>query len=362
MSDPRILVVLGTRPEIIKLAPVVDRSLERGADVRVLHTGQHYSPSLDEVFFEQLDLPQPTHQLHVGSKSHGAQTAAILRSVETIIVEDAPDHVLVQGDTNSALAGGLAAGKLDTSLGHVEAGLRSFDDRMPEEVNRILLDHLSDLLFAPTTVARAMLRREGIDDERITVTGNTVVDALVEYGETAATRSDVLSKRSLTSGEFVLLTVHRAENVDHRDRFDRILTGVSRFARAAGLPVIYPIHPRAEAQLDRFDLSLPDPITAIEPQEFFDFLTLEREAALVFTDSGGVQEETCVLGVPCVTVRETTERPETVVVGSNRVVGIEPEDVVRAGHEMLGETGDWTNPLGDGDAATRILDTIGIDP
>ncbi|WP_331233264.1 non-hydrolyzing UDP-N-acetylglucosamine 2-epimerase [Natronorarus salvus] len=362
MSDTRILVVLGTRPEIIKLAPVVDGCLERGVDVRVVHTGQHYSPSLDTVFFDQLDLPPPTHQLGVGSTSHGEQTAAILRSVERIVVEGSPDHVLVQGDTNSALAGALAAAKLDASLGHVEAGLRSFDDRMPEETNRVLIDHVSDLLFAPTPIARSMLRREGIDDDRIVVTGNTVVDALVRYGERAARRSQVLSELSLSPGEYVLLTVHRAENVDSRERFERILTGVSRFARAVDRPVVYPVHPRARERLDRFEISLPEPIEATEPREFFDFLTLEREAAVVFTDSGGVQEETCVLGVPCVTVRETTERPETVDVGSNRVIGIDPEDVERAGHEMLGRSGEWENPFGDGDAATRILEAIGVGP
>lgn len=357
MSAPRIAFVLGTRPEIIKLSPLVRACLEREIPHTVVHTGQHYSESLDSVFFEQLELPAPTHNLEVGSGRHGEQTAAMLRGIESILEAERPDHVVVQGDTNSALAGALAACKRPASLAHVEAGLRCFDREMPEEVNRVLVDHAADYCFAPTDESARLLEAEGIDD-RVRVTGNTIVDAVDEHLAIAAEKSTVLETYDLEPDEFYLLTAHRAENVDDPDRFAGILEGVGAVADRTDREVVYPIHPRARENLEAFDLSVPEPIRLVEPLDFLDFLTLESRARLAITDSGGVQEETCVLETPCVTVRDSTERPETVDIGANRLVGTDPDRIVAGAEAMLDRSPTWTNPFGDGDAAERILDAL----
>lgn len=362
MSDSHLAIVLGTRPEIIKFAPVIQRCDEAGIAFSVVHTGQHYSDLLDSIFFEQLSLPPADHRLEIGSDSHGRQTAGMIERIESVLLTERPDCVLVQGDTNSALAGGIAASKLDVTLGHVEAGLRSFDGAMPEEINRVLLDHASDRLFAPTAVSTELLHAEGVPDDRIVRTGNTIVDALHMYRETARTRSTILSDLDVAAGEFALLTAHRSANVDDPDRFAKILSGVARFAERAEYPVIYPIHPRAEATIEDAGVTVPDPIRHIDPCEFFDFVALESAASIVFTDSGGVQEEACVLDVPCVTVREHTERPETVEAGMNTVVGVEPSAIVAGGMAMADRTLAGANPFGDGHAAERILDSLGLAP
>jgi UDP-N-acetylglucosamine 2-epimerase (non-hydrolysing) len=361
MTDGTVVtIVLGTRPEIIKLAPVIDACEERGIPYSVVHTGQHYSEELDTVFFDQLELPAPDHNLGVGSGSQSEQTGAMIRAIETVLLDEQPELVLVQGDTNSVLAGAIAASKLDCELGHVEAGLRSFDRAMPEEVNRVLADHAADYRFAPTEQAASYLREEGISEECIHVTGNTIVDAVMGYRDLAAEKSDVLETFDIAPNEFCLLTAHRAENVDDRERFASLLDGVARFARESGLDVVYPVHPRADERLAAFEIALPDEITPIDSQDFLDFLRLESTARLVLTDSGGVQEETCILGTPCVTLRDNTERPETVAVGANRVVGVDPENVVAGAREALDTSNDWDNPFGDGDSADRILDVAGL--
>lgn len=355
-----VTIVLGTRPEIIKLAPVIDACEEREIAYSVVHTGQHYSEELDTVFFDQLELPAPDHNLGVGSGSQSEQTGAMIREIETVLLDEQPELVLVQGDTNSVLAGAIAASKLDCEVGHVEAGLRSFDRTMPEEVNRVLADHAADYRFAPTEQAAGYLREEGIDDDTIHVTGNTIVDAVMGYRDLAAAKSDVLGELGLDAGGFCLLTAHRAENVDDRERFSSLLDGVARFARDADLDVVYPVHPRANERLAAFDLAMPDEITPIDAQDFLDFLRLESTATLVLTDSGGVQEETCILGTPCVTLRDNTERPETVDVGANRIVGVDADGVVAGAHEALSQQNGWENPFGDGHSADRILDIAGI--
>jgi UDP-N-acetylglucosamine 2-epimerase (non-hydrolysing) len=359
MSDnPSITVVLGTRPEIIKLAPVIRACEKQDVPFSILHTGQHYSDNLDSVFFEQLELPTPDYNLEIGSDSHGAQTAAMIEGIESVVTDLDPDVVLVQGDTNSVLAGGIVTSKLDVQLGHVEAGLRSFDRDMPEEINRVLTDHAAEYLFAPTDNAAELLREEGLPEERIYVTGNTVVDAVEQHREFAREKSDILTELELEAEEFGLMTAHRAENVDDRDRFEDILAGIHQAATAIGMPMVYPIHPRARNRLEEFDLSVPDSIRLVEPLDYLDFLRLEAAAALVFTDSGGVQEETCILGTPCITVRDNTERPETIDVGSNVLVGTTPSDIRAAAHRMLGRSGEWNNPFGDGTASEHILDVL----
>ncbi|RDI69623.1 non-hydrolyzing UDP-N-acetylglucosamine 2-epimerase [Halopelagius longus] len=356
-GDRQVAVVLGTRPEIIKLAPVINECENRGVDCLLIHTGQHYSDDLDRVFFDQLALPEPDYNLEVGSLSHGEQTGQMLAGIERILEDESPDAVVVQGDTNSTLAGALAATKLHIDVGHVEAGLRSFDREMPEEVNRLAADHISDYLFAPTEETRRYLERESVGGE-VFVTGNTVVDTLYEYRDTVREKSTVLEDHGLSAGDFYLLTAHRAENVDDEESFERLLTGVARFAERTDRPVIYPIHPRASARVEEFGLEIPEPIRTIEPLEFLDFLCLESEAALTFTDSGGVQEETCILGTPCVTLRYSTERPETVHAGANCLAGLDPDDIVEAAETMIEKDGDWTVPFGDGNASKRILDVL----
>jgi UDP-N-acetylglucosamine 2-epimerase (non-hydrolysing) len=360
MTDCTVTFVLGTRPEIIKTAPVILQCDRRDIPVDILHTGQHYSESLDDVFFQQLQLPTPRTNLSVGSGSHGSQTGEMLSEIEDELMAREPEIVVVQGDTNSALAGALAGSKLDVDVAHIEAGLRSFDREMPEETNRILVDNVSEYLFPPTDSAADQLRREGISDSRITVTGNTIADAVQQYSTQATVESDVLERLDVDDG-FALLTAHREENVDHPERFEALLSGVDRYATTRGREVIYPIHPRARKQLQTFGIQVPDSIRLVEPQDFFDFLRLESAASLVFTDSGGVQEESCILGTPCVTLRYSTERPETVHVGANCIAGLAPQDIVAAAEGMVAKNGSWDSPFGDGRASERILASLDIE-
>lgn len=358
MTGVQATFVLGTRPEIIKLTPVIRECERRGIEFTTIHTGQHYSDRLDAVFFRQLDLPKPTCNLAVGSSTHGQQTGKMLADVEERLLTDEPDVVFVQGDTNSALAGALAGAKLDAEVAHVEAGLRSFDREMPEEVNRVLIDHAADQLLAPTDGTADLLRQEGLPEDRITVTGNTIADAVHMYADLAAEKSDVIETMDLAPDKFCLLTAHREENVDNPDRFASLLEAVDRYARRSDSTVVYPIHPRARERLNEFGLTVPGSIRIVEPQDFLDFLRLESKATLALTDSGGVQEETCILGTPCVTLRYSTERPETTFVGANCVAGLVPEDIVAAAERMATKDGDWSSPFGDGRAAKRILDSV----
>ncbi|VTT88045.1 UDP-N-acetylglucosamine 2-epimerase [Halorubrum sp. DM2] len=356
-TTPHLAIVLGTRPEIVKLAPVVRACERSGHPYTLVHTGQHYSERLDGTFFDQLGLPAPDHHLGVGSGTHGEQTGEMLAGLDGVLRTVDPDVVLVQGDTNSALAGALAAAKLPVELGHVEAGLRSFDREMPEETNRVVADRVADYLFAPTATAATHLRREGTDADRVFITGNTVVDALRRHLDIARTRSRVLDDLGLAAGEFALLTAHRPRNVDDPDRFARLLDGVAAAAAESDLDVVYPVHPRAERQIADLD-SLPERVRTVEPQEYLDFLRLEDAARFVMTDSGGVQEEACVLGVPCLTLRENTERPETVEVGANTLVGTDPRAIRNGVRALKADTAEWPNPFGDGSAAERVLDAL----
>lgn len=356
MSD--LVFVLGTRPEIIKLTPVIRECEDRGIPFEILHTGQHYSENLDETFFSQLRLPEPTWNLEVGSTSQGEQVGKMIIGIESILQESSPDVAIVQGDTNSVLAGAISTCKMpEVSTAHVEAGLRSYDMRMPEEINRRLTDHVSEFLFAPTEQAKDNLILENISPEKITVTGNTIVDAVYENLELARNNSGIFDELSV-SDRFGLLTVHRAENVDHIRRFKSILEGVDQAARNNDLQIVYPIHPRSRKQIDEFGLSIPSSITLIDPVDFHDFLLLEDQATIIFTDSGGVQEEGCIIGTPCVTLRDNTERPETLSVNSNILAGVDPNDIARCTEEMLCRDEKWDNPFGDGKAAIQIIDVL----
>ena len=357
-SDPTVALVLGTRPEIIKSAPIIRACDREDIDYFLLHTGQHYSESLDDVFFEQLNLPTPEYNLDIGSGPHGRQTARMISGIESILEDERPDVVLVQGDTNTVLAGTIAANKLPTRLGHVEAGLRSFDREMPEESNRRVADHLADYLFAPTQRSAGLLADEGIDDERVFVTGNTVVDAVEQNRALAAKKSTVLATHNLDSGEFVLLTAHRQETVDAPERFAAVLRGADAVASSLDCPVVYPIHPRSRSRLTEFDIDVPESVRLLGPQDYLDFLKLESDAALVLTDSGGVQEEACILGTPCVTLRDSTERPETIEVGANRLVGTDPDEIRRGSRIMIETATEWDNPFGDGRTGESIVSIL----
>jgi UDP-N-acetylglucosamine 2-epimerase (non-hydrolysing) len=353
----KVSVVLGTRPEIIKLSPVI-RELERlKIDYSLVHTGQHYSYNMDRVFFEQLGLPEAEYYLDVGSGSHGKQTGEMLKRVEEILEKEQPDVVLVEGDTNTVLAGALAAVKLGIKVGHVEAGLRSYDRSMPEEINRVVADHCSDYLFAPTEKSAGILLHEGVPEDWVFMVGNTVVDAVYQNLELAEAKSKVLSELGVKHGEFVLATSHRQENVDDKARFSGIIEGLRRVQEVFGVPVVYPVHPRARKQMERFGLE-SNGIRLVEPLDYLAFLRLESCAKLVLTDSGGVQEEACILCVPCVTLRDNTERPETLEVGANLLAGTDPERIVDCARRMVGKKRSWVNPFGDGDSGQRIVEIL----
>ena len=352
-----IAIVVGTRPEIIKMAPVVRAAIARGVPYRLLHTGQHYSFELDGVFFQELGLPPAHHNLEVGSGSQAYQIAAIISGLEPILTSDRPDILLVEGDTNSVLAAALAAHKCGIEVGHVEAGLRSYDRRMPEEVNRVLTDHLSDLLFAPTTKARDTLAGEGIDAARIHVTGNTVVDELQLQRERAM-RPELFDRFRVTQGNYAVATVHRQENVEDPARLRGIFDGLAGAAQALDVPVLAALHPRTSARLAELGIAPNGRIRVTPPLGYLDFLGLHAGAALTLTDSGGLQEEACCLGVPCVTLRDNTERPESVDVGANMLAGADPDRIVEAARRMSAAPRGWRNPFGDGHSGLRIVDLL----
>jgi UDP-N-acetylglucosamine 2-epimerase (non-hydrolysing) len=353
----KIAVVLGTRPEIIKVSPVIRELEKRHSDYFIIHTGQHYSYNLDKVFIEQLKLPRVKYNLEVGSASHAVQTGKILVGIEGVLKRENPDVVLVEGDTNSTLASALAAAKLHIKVGHIEAGLRSYDRSMPEEINRILTDHCSEYLFAPTEGAKAILLGENIPGEKIFVTGNTIVDAVLQNLEIARGKDIVFRSMEVKPGKYCLVTMHRQENVDNRDRFASILEGLEKVATTLRIPVVYPVHPRSRKMMLEFGLQ-PKHLVLVEPEDFLNFLQLESNARLVLTDSGGVQEETCILRVPCVTLRDNTERPETIEVGANMLAGASSDEILKCARKMLDRKKDWENPFGDGEAGRRIVDLL----
>jgi len=352
-----ISIVLGTRPEIIKMSPVIRECERLALDYFVLHTGQHYSYNMDRVFFDDLELPDAKYNLDVGSGSHGEQTGKMLVGIERVFEKEKPSVVLVQGDTNSTLAGALAAAKLGIKVGHVEAGLRSYDRSMPEELNRVLTDHCSDYLFAPTEKSKETLIGEGIPEETIFVTGNTVVDAVYQNLEIAERKRNILNHLNLKRKGYFAVTVHRQENVDDEARFFGILKGLERVADEFGLPIIYPMHPRSRKRMKEFNLQ-PRRVRLIDPVDFLSFLQLESNAKLVFTDSGGVQEEACILKVPCVTLRDNTERPETVEVGSNVLVGTDSDRILECAKKMVNREKSWKNPFGDGNVGRKIVEVL----
>lgn len=354
----KVAIILGTRPEIIKMSPIIRACEEKSVEYFILHTGQHYSYEMDRAFFNDMELPEPKYNLDVGSGTHAVQTAKILTGIEDVLIKEKPDVVLVQGDTNTVMAGALAASKLHIKVGHVEAGLRSYDRTMPEEINRIIADHISDYLYAPTETSRQNLLKEGIPDEKIFVTGNTVVDAVYQNLEISKKHFNVLSDLGITSKNYFLVTMHRAENVDVKERLSSVLEALRFISEKYSLPVIFPMHPRTAKMVKEYGLSL-EGITVLKPLGYLEFLQLEKHARVILTDSGGLQEEGCILGTPCVTLRDNTERPETVDVGANVLAGIDSRNILNC-VSNISENGKWINPFGDGKTAYYVLSNCNL--
>jgi UDP-N-acetylglucosamine 2-epimerase (non-hydrolysing) len=354
-----IVAVVGARPNFVKIAPLVWATRRTGINAYLVHTGQHYDQKLSRVFFEELSIPAPDVDLGVGSGSHAVQTAEVMKRFEPVVLDRRPDLVLVVGDVNSTLACALTAAKVGVPVAHVEAGLRSFDERMPEEINRRLTDQISRWLFVSEPSGIENLKREGISDDRVHLVGNVMIDTLMACRERIG-GSQVLSALGLEAGNYALLTLHRPSNVDDRDTLAGLIEAIA--AIAAKLPVLFPVHPRTTARLKEagFDVGAIAGLRRTEPLGYIDFLALQASAKIVLTDSGGVQEETTALGVPCLTLRENTERPITISEGTNRLIGSNPQRLIAAAEEILkGNAAPARRPaLWDGHAAERIVDIL----
>ena len=348
---------MGARPNFMKIAPLVAECARvPGISHLLVHTGQHYDPGMSDVFFQDLSIPAPDIDLGVGSASHAVQTAQIMIEFEKVCARENPDLVLVVGDVNSTMAATLVASKLNIPVAHVEAGLRSFDRAMPEEINRVVTDQLADYLFTTSREADENLKREGVNPEKIHFVGNVMIDTLIKHRERAASLN-LASRLGIEGDAYALMTLHRPSNVDDRVILEGILTAVQDIS--SSLPVIFPIHPRTSQRIREFELDamVHGKVRLMEPLGYLEFLNLMARARLVLTDSGGLQEETTILGIPCLTIRENTERPVTISEGSNELVGTDP-DRIRAGAEQI-LSGKWKTPrvpeYWDGKAAERIV-------
>lgn len=356
----RVLTVLGARPQFIKAAAFSSAAARSGWITEVIvHTGQHHDAAMSDVFFEELGIPAPAHHLGIAGGGHGEMTGRMLAALERVIQDERPDWVLVYGDTNSTLAGALAAAKLHVPIAHVEAGLRSFNRRMPEEVNRVLTDHCADLLFTPTETATANLMKEGLDRARIVEVGDVMYDTVLMFGDLAKRRGAGPDAVDLTPGRYVLATIHRQENTDDAQRLTMVIEGLARVAET--VPVFLPLHPRTRKQIDAFGLGdRLGGIMVAEPLGYLEMVGLQRDAAVIVTDSGGVQKEAFFHAVPCVTLRDETEWVELVAAGWNRLVsptaGSAP--IADAVYAAMGTTGVVVAPYGTGRAAERIVEHL----
>jgi len=356
----KILNIVGARPNFMKMAPIIAAIQRRPAEASqvLVHTGQHYDEAMSASFFRDLQMPAPDINLEVGSGSHAGQTANVMLAFEPVLIEQKPDWVVVVGDVNSTLACALTSAKLNVKVAHVEAGLRSRDRTMPEEINRLLTDGIADLLLTPSADADANLLAEGVAPERIVRVGNVMIDSLLTHLEQAK-QSAILDQLSLVPQGFAVLTLHRPSNVDDSKTLRKIFTAIEQIS--GQLPVVFPAHPRTRLRLREFGIPLPPSVKIIEPRGYRDFLKLWSNARLVLTDSGGLQEETTALGIPCLTLRENTERPVTVEQGTNQVVGREPQAILAAAFGVL--RGDQARParipeLWDGRTAERIVEAL----
>ena len=359
-----ILLIVGARPNFMKAAPICAEMRRRPEEfsVKIVHTGQHYDAAMSDAFFADLGLPEPDFHLGVGSASHTGQTARIMLAFEPIVESERPDWVLVVGDVNSTMACTLVCAKMGVKVAHVEAGLRSGDRTMPEEINRIVTDAVADLLLTPSPDADENLKREGVPAEIIRFVGNVMIDSLLENLKRAET-SGVREELGVVEGSYAVLTMHRPSNVDERKDLEPLINALIEIAER--MPIVFPVHPRTKAKIEEFGLNEQinaSSLKLIEPLGYLDFVRLYSGAGFVITDSGGLQEETTALGIPCLTIRETTERPITVEMGTNRVVGTNPEELKRSAFEILESDRRPTDkripPLWDGKAAVRICDAL----
>jgi UDP-GlcNAc3NAcA epimerase len=328
----KILTVVGARPQFIKLAPFSKILRENGINEIIVHTGQHYDENMNDLFFKELEIPDPDYNLGIGSGNHGEQTGRMLIEIEKIILKEKPNLVIVYGDTNSTLAGALAASKLHIKLAHVEAGLRSFNKRMPEEINRVLTDHVSDILFCPTQTAVENLKNEGITNG-VYLVGDVMFDALLHFSKISDMKSNILERLNINQKEYYLATIHRAENTDDHERLKNILTAISKMDEI----VVFPIHPRTRKMVNYYGLNgllKNNNVKVIDPVGYLDMLKLEKNAKAILTDSGGVQKEAFWLKVPCITLRDETEWIETVNLGWNRLVGSDVEKILEAVRDL----------------------------
>jgi UDP-N-acetylglucosamine 2-epimerase (non-hydrolysing) len=353
----RLLHVIGTRPNFVKMAPVIGALRERDPDGRhaIVHTGQHYDRTMSGIFLEELGVPAPDHMLGVGSGSHAEQLAGVLSRIAPVIEAEEPEMVIVPGDVNSTLAAALAGAHLRVPVAHIESGLRSFDRSMPEEVNRVLTDQVSELLFLHSEEARENLRAEGIADSRMRFVGNTMIDTLVALEPRFRSREAALGM-GLEPGSYLLVTLHRPALVDG-PLLDEAVSGLARAAEE--MPVLFPAHPRTRAQLPA-EVPRPPGLRVVEPVGYLDFLSLQAEAAAVLTDSGGIQEESTYLGVPCFTLRDNTERPVTVELGTNTLLGLDPSRIAEIPSLLPGRRPAPAEPppLWDGHAAERVAEAL----
>ncbi|MEE9442387.1 MAG: UDP-N-acetylglucosamine 2-epimerase (non-hydrolyzing) [candidate division Zixibacteria bacterium] len=357
----KIMLIIGARPNFIKAAPLM-RELSAHTekfDPFLIHTGQHYDHNLSQLFFEQLKMPQPDIYLGVGSGSHARQTAKIMTGLEEEFEKNRPDLVIVFGDVNSTLAASIVTSKMCLKLAHVEAGLRSFDNTMPEEINRIVTDRLSDFLFITEKSGSENLHKEGVSEDKVFFVGNIMIDSLVKNLELAR-ESKIIEQLGIKAKEYAVLTLHRPANVDNKDRLDILLKAIGEVSQK--LPVIFPCHPRTKNALSKFGFNFEsnDNFKIIDPVGYLDFLNLQANARLVLTDSGGIQEETTYLQIPCITIRENTERPITAEVGTNVLAGLEYDKIIKAANNVFnGKHPKGRIPdLWDGHTAQRIIKTL----
>jgi UDP-N-acetylglucosamine 2-epimerase (non-hydrolysing) len=352
----KFCIVVGTRPEIIKMAPLIRECQRRKINFFILHSGQHYDLNMDAIFFEEIELPKPKYNLGIGSQPYRKQVGQMIQGMTKIFLKEQPDVVIVQGDTITVLTAALAAKKLDIAVAHHEAGLRSYDLTMPEETNRIITDHISEYLFAPTDDALKNIQEEGLNAKYYSKSGNAIVDAVRQNIALADKKASIVAKLGLCPKKYFLVTAHRTENTDKQARIGGIISGLARIKKLyPKFDIIFPLHPRTRKKIREFKLKLPTGIKIIEPVGFLEFLQLEKNAALCISDSGGVQEECSILHVPCVTLRDNTERPETVKAGMNVLAGTDPTMIANAVKKMLHKKIVWKPVFGDGHAAERII-------
>lgn len=347
----RVLSVIGARPQFVKAALLSAEFAKEGIDEVLVHTGQHYDRSMSDVFFEELQLPAPKHHLGVGSASHGAQTGEMLKRLEPVVQDERPDWLLVYGDTNSTLAGALVASKLHVKVAHVEAGLRSFNKAMPEEINRIVADHVADLLLVPNDASARQLAREGIQ-RGVCVVGDLMVDLATQIASTLPAVPEIVRRFEVQPRTYAVATVHRASNTDDLETFERIVAGL----RGVGYPVIFPVHPRTREIARRAGAGRGDNLILCEPLSYVEMIGLVSRAAAVFTDSGGLQKEAFVLKVPCITLRDETEWLETLEDGWNVLAGSDPDKIARSARRLMPIH--QGQPYGDGHAARNIVRAI----